>query len=213
MRSNSEVFTYGSAGRKGLEVSILDIDVSLHDMVYQRYASAVNFLGRQRPATVEDYAIEGAVSAPLSVDEAETFLVYISGFEPDSIDQIELDRDPDRRSPCFISTDRQSEYSWCTNVFIQGAVFRRLVELYASRRIDSVRLTIKLHVLRGPTDKLELPSVTFPMLGPSGALSLQHVRCQLMSVYTSLRADPAHGSEILPPQQTWGSRLGRRSGG
>ena len=212
MRSGSEIFSYGGPSRKGAEVSILDIDVSLHDMVYQRYTSALNFLGRQRPGTVEDYAIEGVVAAPASAD-AESFLVYISGFEPGSIDQLDFDRDPDRRSPCFISTDRQSEYAWCTNVFIQGSVFRRLVELYSSRRIDAVRLTIKLHLLRGPADKLELPSVTFPMLGPSGALSLEHVRCQLVSVYTSLRADPTQGSEILPPPQSWGSRLGRRSAG
>ena len=208
MHDLSSFFSPGS--RKAVEVSLLDIDVALHDMVFQRYTSSLNFLGRHRPSSIEDYAIEGSVVVPSSDEGGELFLVYISGFEPDNVDIAEFDRDPDRRSPCYISTDRHVEYSWCTNVFVQGSIFRRLVELYSSRRIDAVRLTVKLHLLRGPADKVELPSVTLPMLGPSGALSLQHVRCQLLSVYTSLRADPNTGTEMLPPPAAWGSRLGRR---
>ena len=205
MFSASDLLPRGAKRRKELEVSLLDIDVALHDIVFQRYASALNFLGAQRPSTVENYAVEGVVSGP-----DESFLVYISGYEGDSIDQFELEQDADKRSPCYISTDRHVEYSWCTNVFVQGTIFRRLVELYSSKRIDSVRLTIKLHLLRGPADRVEVPALTFPMLGPSGALSTQHVRCQLLSVYTSLRSDPSHGAEILPTPKAWGSRLGRR---
>jgi hypothetical protein len=207
MHSRSDIAPPGGRRRKEREVSLLDIDVALHDMVFQRYSSALNFLGHQRPSTIEDYAMEGFVAGA-----DESFLVYISGYEGDSIDQFETEHDPDKRSPCYISTDRHVEYSWCTNVFVQGSIFRRLVEMYSSKRIDTVRLTVKLHVLRGPSDRVELPSVTFPMLGPSGALSTQHVRCQLLSVHTSLRADPAHEAEILPPPQNWGSRLGRRFG-
>ncbi len=205
MRSAPDVLSRVGKHSKGLEVSLLDIDVDLHDMVFQRYAGSLNFLGLQRPKAIENYAIEGLVSGP-----DERFLVYISGYGYDSIDQLEFGYESDKRSPCYISTDRHAEYSWCTNIFIQAAIFRRLVELYASKRIDHLRMTVKLHLMRGPADRVELPAVKFPMLGPSGALSPQHVRCQLVSVYTSLRSDPSGGAEILPPSQAWGSRLGRR---
>ena len=206
----SGFYSYAAEGQKSLGVSLLDIDIALRDIVYQRYHSPLNFLGRDRPPAVEDYAIEGAVHLPARDGDGydEASLVYVSGYDTIDADGIDADADWDHRSPCYISTDRQMEYSWCTNIFIQNRVFRRLVELYSSKRIDALRLTVKLHIVRGPSENLELPTLTFPMLGPSGGLSFQHVRCQLLSVYTS-RHDLDGGPEQAQPTAAFATRLGR----
>ena len=66
--------------------------------------------------------------------------------------------DFDQRSVCYIATDRRADYAWRANIYIERYIFRRIVELYASRRIDSVRISVLLKVLRDSSGAVEVPS-------------------------------------------------------
>ena len=199
----------GGWGRapKSLATSLIDIDVAITDLVFQRFADGLDARG---PKAV-DYAIEGVVPALAANEGAgalEPFLVYVSGYE--DADRMDRGEDFDQRSVCYIATDWRPDHAWRTNIYIERFIFRRLVELYASRRINSVRISILLKVLRDPSGAVEVPTLSHPMLRTAGDSHRRHSRAHLMSVQTSLSAAPQVDPAILSHASAWGARMGRR---
>ncbi len=199
----------GGWGRapKSLATSLIDIDVAITDLVFQRFADGFDARG---PKAV-DYAIEGVVPALAANEGAgalEPFVVYVSGYE--DADRMDRGEDFDQRSVCYIATDWRPDHAWRTNIYIERFIFRRLVELYASRRIDSVRISILLKVLRDPSGAVEVPTLSHPMLRTAGDSHRRHSRAHLMSVQTSLSAAPQVDPAILSHASAWGARMGRR---
>ncbi len=199
----------GGWGRapKSLATSLIDIDVAITDLVFQRFADGLDARG---PKAV-DYAIGGVVPALAANEGAgalEPFVVYVSGYE--DADRMDRGEDFDQRSVCYIATDWRPDHAWRTNIYIERFIFRRLVELYASRRIDSVRISILLKVLRDPSGAVEVPTLSHPMLRTAGDSHRRHSRAHLMSVQTSLSAAPQVDPAILSHASAWGARMGRR---
>ncbi len=198
----------GGWGRapKSLATSLIDIDVAITDLVFQRFADGLEARG---PKAV-DYAIEGvvpALAANEGVGALQPLLVYVSGYE--DADRLDQGEDFDQRSVCYIATDWRPDHAWRTNIYIERFIFRRLVELYASRRIDSARISILLKVLRDPSGAVEVPTLSHPMLRTAGDSHRRHSRAHLMSVQTSLSAAPQVDPEILSHAAAWGARMGR----
>ena len=131
--------------------------------------------------------------------ESDLFRVYVSGY--DESDRLDRNEDIDQRSVCYIANDRSPDWAWRTNIYIEGVIFRRLVELYASKRIDSARISILLKVLRDPSGKVDVPALRHPMLRTVGDRRYQHSRAHLMSVQTSL-PHPRSPRLLLPHGST-----------
>ena len=133
-------------------VSIFDVAIDLTAIVYERYVGPLNFVGRRRPTLVEDCALEGRVA---TLDSAEGLFVYLSAY-----DDLDADRDivdADARSPCYISTDRADGHFGSARLYIRNVLFRRLVELHSTKRIDAVSLSIKFSVNHRELDELFRP--------------------------------------------------------
>jgi hypothetical protein len=190
--------------RKSLTTSLLDINVALTDIVFRRQDG----LGARRPSS--DYAIEGFVRSADADDDGASgpFLVYLSGYE--TTDRMDRDEDFDQRSVCYIATDRRPDFAWRTNIYIERFIFRRLVELYASKRIDSARISILLKVYRDPSGAIDVPHLSHSMLRTSGNEHRQHSRAHLMSVQTALGGPTQVHPALVAQSEPWGSRLGRR---
>ena len=193
-----------------LVTSIIDIDLSMTDIVFHRRDNGFAGLGVNRPATLVDYAIEGVVrpggAATPGEGAPEPYLVYVSGYAQS--DRLDRNEDVDPRSVCYIATESRADDAWRTNIYIERFLFRRLIELYATRRIDSAKLSILLKVLRDSSGAVELPSQSHPMLRSLGGRHRQHSRAHLMSVQTSLGAAPVHSA--IGVSSGWGGRMGRR---
>ena len=190
---------------KNLTASVVDIDVFLTDIVFQRNEDGLEPLGAGRPSVLVDYALEGVVHAG---ESAQPYLVYVSGYE--DADRMDRGEDLDQRSVCYVATDRRPDFAWRTNIYIERFVFRRLVELYASRRIDAARISILLKVLLDPSGAVEVPTLAHSMLRTAGDGHRRHSRAHLMSVQTSLGAARPADPAILRHSAPWGARLGRR---
>ena len=196
---------------KSLTASVVDIDVVLTDIVFQRHDDGFESPGAHRLSGLADHALEGVVHsrALTGSDAAGPYLVYVSGYE-DS-DRMDRSEDFDQRSVCYVATDRRPDFAWRTNIYIERFVFRHLVELYASRRIDSARISILLKVLLDPSGAVEVPALAHPMLRTAGDRHRQHSRAHLMSVETSLGGPAALAHPAISSHSTpWGARLGRR---
>ncbi len=192
---------------KSLTTSLIDIDVAMTDIVFQRYRDGLEVHG---PKAVVDYAIEGLMPATAAAEgsaESEPFVVYLSGYE--EADRMDRGEDFDQRSVCYIATDRRPDRAWRTTIYIERFIFRRLVELYASRRIDSVRISILLKVLRDSSGAVEVPTLSHPMLRTAGDRDRKHSCGHLMSVRTGLSGAPQVRPAILAHSPAWGARMGR----
>lgn len=188
---------YGSAF--GSQIQVFDIDVSLSTIVHQRYPGTLNFLGRRRPSFLEDYAIEGRVEEARHPENGSSLLVYLSGYDDPDLDELRYSVDP--RSPCYIATDRRDARSWSSRMYIRNALFRRLVELHATKRIDAVKLSVSLNMTHVTLDAPIFDSLKLPILEAPSHPYFRHARCQLLSVYTSLAAEAggaAVGQANLP---------------
>ena len=197
--------------RKEVSTSVVDIDVVLRDIVFQRRAPVQDRTDGV-PLTSGDYAIEGVVfhAATDSGNESDAgpVLVYILGYEQS--ERMDRDRNLDPRSVCYIDTDRREDFAWHANIYVESFIFGRLVELFASKRIDFVRMSMLLNVLIDMSGTIDVP--TFPALRTSDGHS-QQSRCQLLSVLTSLGVDPHAHAEVDRRSAVWSARLGRRSVG
>ncbi len=191
-----------------LVTSLIDINVAMTDIVFQRYVDGLDSRG---PKAVVNYAIEGVVTAGADNERSgasESSVVYVAGYE--ETDRMDRSEDFDQRSVCYIASDRHPDAAWRTNIYIERFIFRHLVELYISRRIDSVRISILLKVLRDPSGAVEVPTLSHPVLRTAGDRHRQHSRAHLVSVQTSLSGAPLVDPAILPRSSAWGARMGRR---
>lgn len=166
-----------------LTTALIDVDLALTNIVFQQGPSLEGPNGRRPRA---DHAIECVTRLPgEDLDsEAETHLVYLSGYAHS--DRLDWDEDFDPRSVCYIATDRRPGHAWRTSIFIESFIFRRVVELFTTKRIDAARISILVKALRGSSGAIEVPTIGAPMMKSAGATHGQHSRGHLMSVQTSL---------------------------
>ena len=126
-------------------------------------------------------------------ENGSSLLVYLSGYDDPNFDELRYDLDP--RSPCYIATDRRDAHSWSSRIYVRNALFRRLVELHASKRIDAVKLSVRLYMTRVSLDAPSFDTLNLPILEAPSHPYFRHARCQLLSVHTSL-ATEAGGAPI-----------------
>ena len=192
---------------KSLATSLIDIDVAITDLVFQRFADGLEARGPK----AFDYAIEGVVPALAANEGAgalQPLLVYVSGYE--DADRLDRGEDFDQRSVCYIATD------WRPAPCPAHQHLHRALHLsppcrtlrFAADRIPRGSRSC-LKVLRDPSGAVEVPTLSHPMLRTAGDSHRRHSRAHLMSVQTSLSAAPQVDPEILSHAAAWGARMGR----
>jgi hypothetical protein len=196
--------------QKRLSTALVDIDVHFTEVVFRRRAAALGASDDPRPASF-DYAIEGVVLRSAaqrdSEDDPERRLVYLYGYRQSERTDRDGDRDP--RSICYIANDRREDFAYFANIYIEGRIFRRMVELYATKRIDCARISIVATVLSDSSGAVEAPTLTFPALRTVGDSHREFNRCRLLSVQTSLRFGPRGGGAIGGRTAARGPHAGR----
>ncbi len=166
-----------------LTTTIVDIDIALSGVVLQEDDAR---FGSRAPSPV-DYAIEGFVRPPAAAADGgppNPSVVYVSGYR--TSDRLDRDEDFDPRSVSYIAIEAGPDQAQRTSIIIEAFIFRRLVELYATRRIDAARLSILLKVFRGASGEIEIPALVAPPLKSAVGLHSRHSRGHLMSVETAL---------------------------
>jgi hypothetical protein len=71
-------------------------------------------------------------------------------------------------------------------IYIQNNMFRHLVELYVTKRIDRIVMSIKIEVIEWPMTELSSVTGILPLLDKDGHLYFRRTQCELLSVYASL---------------------------
>jgi hypothetical protein len=171
----------------------LDIDATFSDITRQQQIIPSNIIIRRLPSSLQYSILHGigTVENALSVgDKARTF------------DRFEVD------VAAFAQTDenfapyelhRSAKMIWNEvdvhsprlEIYVQTKMLRHLVELYVTKRIDTVIMSMKIAVVRQPIVDAGLGSELLPLLDNDGRLYFRRTQCELLSVQASLAHERA----------------------
>jgi hypothetical protein len=171
----------------------LDIDVDFREISRQSRMVPRNTDVR-RPRSSLQYSIlhgAGAVANALSV--GETGIVFHS-FEVDVAALVEPDDDiapAERYRSARMIWNEVDVRSPRLEIHVQAKMLRHLVELYVTKRIDTVIMSMKIAVVLETIADTSLESELLPVLDKDGRLYFRRTHCELLSVHASLASERA----------------------
>src|SRR4029077_7306601 len=71
-------------------------------------------------------------------------------------------------------------------IYVQTKMLRHLVELYVTKRIDTVAMSMKIAVERQPFIDTSADAELLPLLDEDGHLYFRRTQCELLSVHAAL---------------------------
>jgi hypothetical protein len=165
----------------------LDIDVTFNDIMRQDRIIPTHQISRL-PLSSLQYSIlngVGIVENALSVGKSDTtfnqFEVDVAAFvqTDETFEAAELNR-----SAKMIWNDVDVEAPRL-EIYVQPKMLRHLVELYLTKRIDTVIMSMKIAITRQPIGGVGSGS-DLPLLDTDGRLYFRRTQCELLSVQASL---------------------------
>jgi hypothetical protein len=165
----------------------LDIDVTFNDIMRQDRIIPRHQIARL-PRSSLQYSIlngVGIVENALSVGNSDTtfnqFEVDVAAFvqTDETFEAAELNR-----SAKMIWNDVDVEAPRL-EIYVQPKMLRHLVELYLTKRIDTVLMSMKIAITRQPIGSA-IPGSDLPLLDRDGRLYFRRTQCELLSVQASL---------------------------
>ena len=171
----------------------LDIDVTFNDMVRQERMIPRDQIARL-PLSSLQYSIlngVGTVENALSVGNSDAtfnrFEVDVAAFlqTDEYFEPAELNR-----SAKMIWNDVDVEAPRL-EIYVQPKMLRHLVELYITKRIDKVIMSMKIAITRQPIGGAGSGSGLLPLLDRDGRLYFRRTQCELLSVRAFLTHEHA----------------------
>ena len=165
----------------------LDIDVTFDDITRQQQISSRIIVPRQ-PSPLQ-YSIlhgVGTVANALSVGDMTT------NFDRFQVDVAALVQTEDNFG--LPELHRSARMIWNEmdvvlprlEIHVQTKMLRHLVELYVTKRMDAVVMSMKIAVDRQAVIDLNAKSELLPLLDKDGHLYFRRTQCELLSVHAAL---------------------------
>jgi hypothetical protein len=171
----------------------LDIDVTFNHIMRQERMIPSDRVARLPPSSLQFSILNGVgtVENALSVGNSETtfnrFEVDVAAFihTDEYFEPAELNR-----SAKMIWNDVDIEAPRL-EIYVQPKMLRHLVELYVSKRIDKVIMSMKIAITRQPVGGAASGSELLPLLDRDGRLYFRRTQCELLSVRALLAHEHA----------------------
>ena len=190
--SNMATGTVRTSAREGpnsrAKLYWLDIDVTFNDIIRQdRIIQSYQVV--RLPLSSFQYSIlngVGTVANALSVGDGATtfnqFEVDVAAFAQtdENFEPSELNRSA---KMIWNDVDVQAPR---LEIYVQPKMLRHLVELYVTKRIDTVIMSMKIAITRQPLGRAGAGSERLPFLDTDGHLYFRRTQCELLSVRASL---------------------------
>jgi hypothetical protein len=166
----------------------LDIDVTFSDIVRQQRLIPSREIAHLPPSSLEYSLLNGVgtVANALSVGDSGT---SFNRFEVDIAAFLQTD---EKFAPYELH--RSAKMIWNDvdvqaprlEIYVQPKMLGHLVELYITKRIDTVIMSMKIAVTRQPIADRSSGFDLLPLLDQNGRLYFRHTQCELLSVHASL---------------------------
>jgi hypothetical protein len=171
----------------------LDIDVTFNDILRQQRMIPGDSIVRLPPASSQHSVLHGVgtVANALSVgDRAKTFDRFAVDVAPFLQTDENFAPSQRHRSAKMIWNDVDVR-SPRLQIHVQTKMLRHLVELYVTKRIDTVVMSMKIAIVREIITGAARDSELLPVLDKDGRLYFRRTQCELLSVQASLLHDRA----------------------
>ena len=170
----------------------LDIDVVFNDITRQQQMLSSKIVVRQ-PSSFQ-YSIlhgVGTVANALTVgDKTSTF----DRFRADVAALVQTEGNfglPDLHRSARMVWNEVDVRSPRLEIYVQAKMLRHLVELYVTKRVDTVIMSMKIAVERQDTIDTSAEFELLPLLDKDGHLYFRRTQCELLSVHASLDREHA----------------------
>ena len=171
----------------------LDIDVNFHEIIRQSRMIPSHIRMRRPPSSLQYCILHGVgtVANALSVGEKGTtfhrFEVGVAALvqSDESIDLTDLNRS------ARMIWNEVNVHSPRLEIYVQTKMLRHLVELYVTKRIDTVIMSMKIAVVLETIVDPGPDSELLPILDKDGRLYFRRTHCELLSVHASLAGERA----------------------
>lgn len=173
----------------------LDIDVTFNDIFRQPRLISDDSIIRLPPSSLQYSILHGVGTAAnaLSVGDRaafDRFAVDVAAFA--QADE-EFAASPHHRSARMIWNELNVR-SPRLQIHVQTKMLRHLVELYVTKRIDTVIISMKIAIERQRTiEGHPIGSGILPVLDNDGRLYFRRTQCELLSVQASLARERIRG--------------------
>jgi hypothetical protein len=166
----------------------LDVDVNFQKIIRQQRMIPSNLVVRQPPSSFQYSILQGVgtVANALSVGEKGTTFLH---FEVGVTALVQTDENlalADRHRSSRMIWDEEDVRSPRLEIYVQTKMLRHLVELYVTKRIDTVIMSMKIAVVLETIVAANPGSELLPILDKDGHLYFRHTRCELLSVHALL---------------------------
>jgi hypothetical protein len=166
----------------------LDIAVNFSDITRQRQiASSQGTVRRPQSASVLHGA--GTVANALSVGDAAT---TFNRFQVDVAALVQTEEGfglPKMHRSARMTWSDMDARSPRLEIYVQTKMLRHLVELYVTKRIDTVAMSMKIAVERQAVMVTSVEGELLPLLDSNGHLYFRRTQCELLSVHAGLERE------------------------
>lgn len=166
----------------------LDINITFNDIIRQQRMLSGSLVVRRPPLSLQYSVLRGVgtVENALSVGEKGTTFDH---FEVDVAAFVQADD-----HYAFSELHRSAKMIWNEvdarsprlEIYVKTKMLGHLVELYVTKRIDTVLMSMKIAIVRHLTLNEGTHSELLPLLDKDGHLYFRRTQCELLSVHASL---------------------------
>ena len=171
----------------------LDIDVTFDDITRQQQMISSRVVVRRPPSALQYSVLHGVgtVANALSVGDAAT---TFDRFQVDVAALVQTEEEfelPEIHRSARMIWNEVDVRSPRLEIYVQTRMLRHLVELYVTKRIDTVAISMKIAVERQAIINTSANSELLPLLDKDGHLYFRRTQCELLSVHAALAHEHA----------------------
>ena len=177
----------------------LDVDVTFDDITRQQQIISSHSVVRRPPSALQYSVLHGVgtVADALSVGDAATSFDH---FQVDVAALVQTEDNfglPELHRSARMVWSEVDAHSPRLEIYVQTKMLRHLVELYVTKRIDTVAMSMKIAVERQAIIDTSAGSELLPLLDKDGHLYFRRTQCELLSVNAALAHERTRSSPSL----------------
>ena len=165
----------------------LDIDVTFDDITRQQQLISSRIIVRRPPSSLQYSVLHGVgtVANALSVGDVAIF----DHFQVDVAALVQTEDNfgvPELHRTARMVWSEVDARSPRLEIYVQTKMLRHLVELYVTKQIDLIIMSMKIAVERQAIVNTSVDSELLPLLDKDGHLYFRRTQCELLSVNAAL---------------------------
>ena len=187
MTIESRYSLFGERADRFSKLYWLNIGLNVSDIIRLQRTIPNSLVIRPRPSSLQYCVLRGIGTAEnvVTVGEKGTdfdhFAVDVAPF----VQTEENSPTPELHRSAKMIWSEVDPSSARLEIYIRNNMLRHLVELYVTKRIDTVKMFIKIAVAEWSIADTNTIAEILPLLGRDGHLHFRRMQCELLSVYVS----------------------------